>query len=130
MRWTFPALVVAPGLARRAARDYAAAAGADARTLEAIALCVSEAVSNAVVHGYRNGDGMGAVELEASRPNGHLCLSVRDQGGGFAPRVDSPGLGLGLPLITRYVSAFEVRKPASGGTELVMRFELGSTTAA
>ncbi len=124
MRWTFPAEVAAPQLARRAARDFAAAEGADAATLEAITLCVSEAVSNAVVHGYREGAVPGAVELEARRPNGYLCVYVRDRGSGFAPRPDSPGLGLGLSVISKSAAAHEVREPSSGGTELVMRFDL------
>ena len=41
------------------------------------------------------------------------------------PRVDSPGLGLGLPLIGDLTSDFAVRGRADGaGTELAMRFEL------
>jgi anti-sigma regulatory factor (Ser/Thr protein kinase) len=124
MRWTFAAEVVAPGRARRAAQAFAADEGADAETVAAIALCVSEAVSNAVVHAYRDSDEPGPVELEARRPNGYLCVYVRDQGSGMAPRVDSPGLGLGLPVISRTAAAVEVRRPADGGTELVMRFDL------
>jgi anti-sigma regulatory factor (Ser/Thr protein kinase) len=124
MRETFPAEPPAPGRARRAASAFAAREGADAETLAAIELCISEAVTNAVVHAYRDRDRPGTVEVEARRPNGYLCLYVRDEGCGLTPRVDSPGLGLGLPLISQAAASVEVRGAAAGGTELVMRFNL------
>ena len=60
-------------------RAFAAEQGADADTLAAVELCVSEAVSNAVVHAYRKLGGRGPVEVEARRPDGYLCVYVRDQ---------------------------------------------------
>ncbi len=126
MKETFTAEVAAPALARRAAAEFAAGEGADPDTLASIKLCVSEAVTNAVLHAYRDGDGPGAVELEARRPNGCLCFYVRDHGRGMAPRTDSPGMGLGLPLISHSAATVEFRKRAGGGTELVMRFDLAA----
>jgi serine/threonine-protein kinase RsbW len=124
VRWTFTAEPRAPSQARAAARAFAAESGADADTLAAVALCVSEAVSNVVVHAYRKSERPGSVEVEAKRPNGYLCLCVRDHGCGLAPRTDSPGLGLGLPLIAESASTVEVVTPGDGGTELRMRFDL------
>lgn len=126
MKETFPAEAPAAALARRAAGEYAAGEGADPDTLAAIRLCVSEAVTNAVQHAYREQDEPGPVEVEARRPNGYLCLYVRDRGCGLAARSDSPGLGLGLPLISQTAAEVEVRAPAEGGTELVMRFDLAA----
>ena len=40
------------------------------------------------------------------------------------PRPDSPGLGLGLPLIAQMAASFEVHERDSGGTEVRMRFAL------
>jgi serine/threonine-protein kinase RsbW len=40
------------------------------------------------------------------------------------PRLDSPGLGLGLPLISQISASSEVVSPQHGGTEITMRFEL------
>jgi anti-sigma regulatory factor (Ser/Thr protein kinase) len=122
-RWTMSAGRKAPGLARQFAREYAGRQGADSGTVEAIALCVTEAVTNVVVHAYRDADQPGAVEVEIRRPDGYLCLYVRDDGVGLVPRVDSPGLGLGLPLISGTASSTEVRTLAGGGTEIVMRFD-------
>jgi serine/threonine-protein kinase RsbW len=77
-----------------------------------------------VVHAYRESERPGKVEVEVKRPNGYLCLLVRDHGCGLAPRTDSPGLGLGLPLIAESASSLEVRTPGEGGTEIRMRFDL------
>ena len=124
MQWTFPAEGPTPSKARAVARAFAAESGADADTLAAVALCVSEAVSNVVMHAYRDRERPGEVEVEVERPNGYLCLRVRDHGCGLAPRTDSPGLGLGLPLIAETASSVEVRTPGGGGTEVRMRFDL------
>jgi serine/threonine-protein kinase RsbW len=125
MRWMFTAGDHdAPHRAREAVRAFAADQGADADTLAAIELCVSEAVSNAVLHAYRKLGRTGPVEVEAERPDGYLCVYVRDRGCGFRRRQDSPGLGLGLPLINQTAAQMDVRAPDTGGTELMMRFEL------
>ena len=126
MIWTFPAEDPdTPHRAREAVRAFAADQGADADTLAAIELCVSEAVSNAALHAYRKLGRRGPVEVEARRPEGYLCVYVRDHGCGFRRREDSPGLGLGLSLIDQTATEVDLREPrGGGGTELLMRFEL------
>lgn len=125
MRWTFAAEDRnTPARAREMVRSYAIAQGADADTLAAVELCVSEAVSNAVVHAYRKLGRRGPVEVEVRRPEGYLCVYVRDHGSGFRRRQDSPGLGLGLPLISEAAADLDVRVPRGGGTEVLMRFQL------
>ena len=89
-------------------------------------VCVSEAVTNVVLHAYRDQGDRGEVELEADKPDGYLCLYVRDRGRGLRPRPDSPGAGFGLSLITQLASELIVHTGSSDGigTELVMRFDL------
>jgi anti-sigma regulatory factor (Ser/Thr protein kinase) len=126
--WTFEAQdAETPQRARQAVRAFAAEQGADAHTLAAVELCVSEAVSNAVVHAYRKLGGCGPVEVEARRPEGYLCVYVRDRGSGLRRRPDSPGLGLGLPLILQTATDLDVRPFSEGGTEVLMRFELSGS---
>jgi serine/threonine-protein kinase RsbW len=127
--WTLPARLDAPSVARRLTCQFATAHDADEDTVAAVALCVSEAVANAVVHAYRDADQPGDVEIEAQKPNGYLCIYVRDRGQGMNPRLDSPGLGLGLPIIAESTTSLEVRRSSAGGTELVMRFDLTDAAA-
>jgi serine/threonine-protein kinase RsbW/stage II sporulation protein AB (anti-sigma F factor) len=123
MRWSFPADLRAPAAAREVAREFAIARGADPDVVDAIALCVSEAVTNAVVHAYRNSARRGRVKLEAYEDDeGCLWFHVRDSGDGLSPRPDSPGLGLGLPIISQTATGMALRTPEEGGTEIVMQF--------
>jgi serine/threonine-protein kinase RsbW len=123
-RWSYEPTDIAPSQSRRAVSAFAASAGATDRALGAIAVCVSEAVTNVVVHAYRHEDRPGRVEVEAELDGDALCVRIRDHGGGLEPRLDSPGLGLGLPLIAQLSASLEVRAPEHGGTEVMMRFDL------
>lgn len=91
---------------------------------EAARLAVSEAVSNVVVHGYRENGSAGGFTLCVEWGGAELRVTVRDQGCGMAPRMDSPGAGLGLPLIANLTASFSVTAPPGGGTELCMTFPL------
>jgi serine/threonine-protein kinase RsbW len=126
---SWPAAPEHVGSARRVASAAARQAGADDPILDAVRLAVSEAVSNVVVHGYRdspNGAFTVAVEWESDE----LRVTVRDEGCGMQPRADSPGAGLGLPLIANLAESFSVTAPPGGGTEVTMTFTLGELAAA
>lgn len=103
--------------ARHAVADYAQDHGADR---EDVALAVSEAVSNAVIHAFR-GREPGRIDLRALCDGDGLVVSVSDDGVGVAPNPDSPGLGLGLALIGSLASGIELRKDGRG-TTIIMRF--------
>ena len=55
-----------------------------------------------------------------------LAVAIRDEGVGIAPRTDSPGLGLGLAIMAHEAECCEIRAPDGGGTEVLLRFELGA----
>jgi anti-sigma regulatory factor (Ser/Thr protein kinase) len=106
--------------ARKAAADLAAAVGAPVADVK---LAVSEAVGNAVLHAFRDRDS-GTVCLRARADRGRLFVTVVDDGTGMRPNLDSPGLGLGLSLITKL--AADVRFDSSErGTTVSMSFPLG-----
>lgn len=92
-------------------------------------LAVSEAVSNVVVHGYRH-TSSGAFTVAVEWTGDELRVTVRDEGCGMQPRMDSPGAGLGLPLIAHLAHTFSVTAPPGGGTEVIMTFPLRMLTAA
>jgi serine/threonine-protein kinase RsbW len=122
--WSFAAGRDTPMLARRAVTDWAESYVEDPEVLGDIALAITEAATNAVVHAYRDLAEPGTVAIEAHASAEHVALVVRDEGSGLAPRVDSPGLGLGLGLIAQVADSTDVRAPEGGGTEVVMRFNV------
>ena len=103
--------------------EFLASYAPDPRTLGDVLLAVSEVVTNCVVHAYRDRP-RGDVAVEASRTGDSLTLSVSDRGRGMSPRTDSPGLGLGLPLVARVSSRVDISAPVGGGTLVSMWFSL------
>ena len=104
-------------------------AGVAESVLEQVRLAVSEAVSNAVLHGYRDG-GSGEITMLAEADDHRLEVLVRDSGCGMSPHAGSRGAGLGLPLIAELSDALAVRPNADGdGTEVQMTFRLPEAVA-
>lgn len=127
---TWPARPEHVGEARREVVEFARDAGAVPDTLFGIELAVSEACTNAIVHGYADGP-PDTFTILAELLGGELRVIVRDRGRGMVPRPDSPGLGLGLPLISQMADRVEVRSPTEGqGVELCMTFLLDGTAEA
>jgi anti-sigma regulatory factor (Ser/Thr protein kinase) len=87
-----------------------------------VKLAVTEACTNVVVHAYPNGEG--PMAIAAGLENGQLTVVVSDEGRGILPRPDSPGLGLGLPLIATLASSLELGTNDADETEVRMIFEL------
>ncbi len=121
---TYSANPEAIASARHALTTFATEAGADPRQAESVRLAVSEAVTNAVLHAYR--DVPGDVHVTAASVSGELWVLVSDDGGGMQARADRPGLGLGLALISQVSNEMSVVARAGGGTEVRMRFALVS----
>ena len=116
----------APGvpLVRHALRGLLSGLDVDDDVIADIALAVTEACTNAVIHAYAGGVGDGTINVIATHVDGSLAVTVRDHGGGMAPRVDTPGLGVGLPVIAAIAQSVEIGTPEGGGTEVRMRFAL------
>ena len=86
-----------------------------------VALAVSETVANAVLHAYVERDPPGDIVVHAEADR-ELVLTVDDDGRGMKPRPDSPGAGLGLPLVAHFAARFEVSDKPGGGTHVCMAF--------
>jgi serine/threonine-protein kinase RsbW len=95
---SFPAVAEAVAHVRVTLVDRLRRLGADDRLLDDVALAVSEACTNAVVHAYRKA-ARGTFDVAAAVEEDLIQVAVTDHGVGLQPRTDSPGLGLGLPLI-------------------------------
>ncbi|MHB8657397.1 MAG: ATP-binding protein [Solirubrobacteraceae bacterium] len=120
----FPAVPETVARARQVVAERAAIAGATREEIAGIRLAVSEAVTNAVVHG--GGASEHAIELTMAMAGGELWVLVADRGCGFQTPPQRPGLGWGLPVIALETERFEIAERAEGGTEVRMRFAIGA----
>lgn len=96
--------------ARRAATEFAERIGADATS---VALAVSEAVTNVVLHAYRGAEPR-TFRLEAELDDDRLLVAVIDRGIGMTPNPGSPGAGLGLSLIGHLADSVEIDSSEEG----------------
>ena len=111
----------APNAARRAVRALARDRVGD---LHAVELAVSEAVSNAVVHAYRDREpaaGPGRIQVTAVVRGEELLVTVTDEGIGMRPRRDSPGARVGLALMRTLADRIEIDEHR-GGTRVTLAF--------
>jgi anti-sigma regulatory factor (Ser/Thr protein kinase) len=106
--------------ARHALAEFVAGRGVDRPAVE---VAVSEAVSNAVVHAYREAPEPGRIVVRARFVDACLRVEVSDNGLGMRPRADSPGLGLGLPLIAQLATHVDIT--SHDGTTVLLEFALG-----
>jgi len=83
-----------------------------------VVLAVSEAAANAVEHGY-GCDGAGLVTVIAQRMDGHLEISVRDEGA-WQEASSETDRGRGLDIIRAIVEELSIRHE-EGATVLRMR---------
>ena len=108
-----------PGL-RAELRAFLEQVGASEDLRFDVMLAVSEAANNVLQHAFRHRAAPGALRVAATAQGGTLRVVIADDGGGLAPRTDSPGAGLGLPLMARLAHDLEVGRLESGGTEVAM----------
>jgi anti-sigma regulatory factor (Ser/Thr protein kinase) len=120
-RWrgTFPATPGSVGILRGEMAAIARECGLPDERVADVMLAVSEAATNVIVHAYP--DHKGLVSGAAFVGQGALRIVIADNGVGMAPRIDSPGLGLGLPMVATVADALDV-KTSGDGTEIEMTF--------
>ncbi len=109
---------------RGAIAEFLDEAGIGEPLLTSAKLAVSEAVTNAVVHAYVDAPQPGAVSVAATFEGDSLLVEVSDDGSGMRPRLDSPGLGVGLPLIADTADSLDIGNSPRGGTLLRMSFQV------
>ena len=117
-----PAVPASVGELRHALSERLQSLPVPAELVEDIGLAVSEAATNAVLHAYLDDSPPGPLELSARLMDDRVYVVIRDHGRGMTPRPDSPGLGLGLPLMTRLADAVQISTHPDGGTEVRMTF--------
>jgi anti-sigma regulatory factor (Ser/Thr protein kinase) len=122
---TYPATAEAVGVARRQVVRIAREAGASQEALADIELAVSEASTNAILHAYASTGTRGEAFTISTACKGTLfSVWVTDEGQGGTPNVPSPGLGLGLELMSRLCERVLIGVLKDGRTQVEMRFDL------
>lgn len=116
------------GLARVTIAAFAAQLDFTVSELDDLKGAVSEAVSNAIIHGYRN-DPDQVVKMSAYLAEGELEVTVGDRGRGIRDidRALKPGvstveerLGLGFSFMRSFVDRLEIISDPGKGTRVRM----------
>jgi anti-sigma regulatory factor (Ser/Thr protein kinase) len=123
---SWPAEVTAVTPIRHAVIDFARGAGAARRTVDDVALAVTEAVTNAVMHAFAARETPGTVTVLGSVEDHALRFAVSDDGDGMTTHSRYHGLGLGLAIIARLADEVQLGASPSGGTLVTMRFRLAN----
>src|SRR3712207_4531233 len=107
---------------RRRAAEFASALDAPDEVVHAVALAVSETVTNAVLHAYA-GREPGPVRVSCRADGGSLVVEVVEEGVGIAARTDSPGIGHGRATVGALAHTLKISPGPNGpGTTVTMSF--------
>ncbi|MGI6567226.1 MAG: anti-sigma F factor [Limnochordia bacterium] len=124
----FPSKAANIGFARTAAALFASQLEFTLDELDEIKIAVSEAVSNAVIHGYKGREG--EISLTCRLTDERLEITVTDEGCGIAD-VDQAlepafttepeeRMGLGLVFVREYMDELVIDSKPGKGTTLFM----------
>ena len=131
----FPSHSSNEGFARSAVACFAAQMDPTLNELEDIKTAVSEAVTNAIVHGYPDAIGKVLVRVRVC-PGNVLELTVKDHGRGI-PDVDrarqpmyttggEERSGMGFTIMESFMDTVTVRSAGNKGTTVTMKKKLAS----
>ena len=129
----FPSRSSNEAFARAAAASFAAQMDPTLNELEDIKTAVSEAVTNAIVHGYPDSMGKVIVKVRVC-PENILEITVRDYGRGISdvdkarqPMFTTGGeerSGMGFTIMESFMDKLTVRSVPGKGTAVVMKKRL------
>ena len=137
MKCTFPSLSVNEAYARTAVTAFAAQLDLTIEEIADIRTAVSEAVSNAIVHGYRGT--VGTIELCVKLLEGNeVYIRIKDCGCGipdvaqameplYTTAAAEERAGLGFAVMESFMDKLSVKSKVGRGTTVVMRKRLGVT---
>jgi len=120
-----PATPASVTAVRHRVRDFAREQGLPEELIDRVALAVTEAAANAVLHAY-GPDEAGDVHFAATLDEEELEVVVFDDGSGLRDDRESPGIGWGLRLIEQTSTEFGLHPRHPRGTEVWMRFAVQS----
>lgn len=126
MNLEFLSLSENEGFARVVAAAFATQLNPTAAELAEIKTAVSEAVTNAIIHGYENTEG--TVRMEAKIHNNTLEISVIDYGWGIADIDEArKPLFTGKPELERSGMGFSIMESFMDSVKVISRLGEGTT---
>ena len=136
IRFRMPSLSVNEAAARSVVSSFLIQADPTIEELSDIRTAVSEAVTNAIVHGYRNRSG--DIELTVRLlPERTIYIRIRDKGCGiadidqameplFTTAPEEERSGLGFSVMQSFTDRLTVRSTLGKGTTVTMRKRLSA----
>lgn len=131
----FDARSVNEGFARVAVAAFIAELNPTLDEIADIKTAVSEAVTNAIIHGYERPEQK--VELRCKITDDRVEIEVKDEGVGIADiekarepfyttRPELERSGMGFAFMEAFMDELEVESTPGAGTRIVMRKQLGT----
>lgn len=125
----FDARSVNEGFARMAVMAFMADMNPTLEQLEDVKTAVSEAVTNAIIHGYQDEEKQ--VEMQCDRDGNRLVIQIIDQGVGienveealqpfFTTKPEMERSGMGFAFMDAFMDELEVTSKLGQGTRVVM----------
>ena len=129
MKLIFPSLSENERLARVAVGGFVGQKNPRIDELNDIKTAVSEAVTNCIVHAYR--DAVGLIELTAKLSGDEIYIKIRDKGCGiedvkkameplYTTLPDEERSGLGFSVMESFTDSVTVKSKPGSGTTVVM----------
>ena len=132
MQIKLPALSVNEAMARAAVAAFVSQLDPSVTEIADIKCAVSEAVTNAIVHGYRHYEGTGSITINISILTGRAVkIEIKDKGCGIPDvgvartplyTTDAAGerSGMGFTVMESFTDALKVTSKVGQGTTVVM----------
>lgn len=98
-----------------------------------IKTAVSEAVSNAIIHGYENTEG--TIHIRCRTEDSLVTITIKDEGLGipdieqareplYTSKPELERSGMGFTVMETFMDSVEITSAAGNGTEIIMKKQL------
>lgn len=136
IKFSMPSHSVNESMARAVVSSFLVQLNPTVEELSDIRTAVSEAVTNSIVHGYRNSKGK--IEITARLlPNREIYIKIKDKGCGidnikqameplFTTAPEEERSGLGFSVMQSFTDKLTVKSKKNKGTTVIMRKKLSA----
>jgi len=118
------------GFARVAVAAFVSQLDPTIEELTDVKTAVSEAVTNSIIHGYGNANGI--VKIEAMIEGTTLTIKINDEGVGienielamqplYTSRPDLERSGMGFTVMETFMDSLDVKSEKGKGTQIIMK---------